>query len=151
VWVTGAEEQIKLTDEDLRIMKVAVGGFEQCYNAQAAVDTQSTWVMVPLVTAVGNDKEQVEPMVSHIRTLPEGLNQPEQLLAATGFFSQHIVQCCLDAGVEPLIAVGCDAHHPNWRSRFDEPAPLKTPASHVEQMKHALKTRAGLAGLTLRN
>ena len=30
-----ADDQINLTDEDSRIMKVAGGGFEQCYNAQA--------------------------------------------------------------------------------------------------------------------
>src|SRR5450759_1045742 len=30
-------DQINLTDEESRIMPVAGGGFEQCYNAQAAV------------------------------------------------------------------------------------------------------------------
>jgi hypothetical protein len=30
-------DQINLTDEDSRIMPVAGGGFEQCYNAQAVV------------------------------------------------------------------------------------------------------------------
>jgi transposase/IS5 family transposase len=145
-----AHDQINLTDEDSRIMKMAGGGFEQCYNAQAVVDTESMLVMVAHVTAAGNDKEQVEPMVAHIQALPEGLNQPGQLLADTGFFSERNVQRCHDAKVEPLIAMGRDAHHPNWRSRFDEPAPLKTPASHVEQMKHALKTRAGRAAYALR-
>src|SRR5215204_2132965 len=35
------KEQINLTDEDSRIMPVAGGGFDQCYNAQAAVATGS--------------------------------------------------------------------------------------------------------------
>lgn len=145
-----AEDQINLTDEDSRLMKVAGGGFEQCYNAQALVDTESMLVMTPRVTQAGNDKEQVEPMLARIQALPEGLNRPEQLLADTGFFSEHNVQCCQDAGVEPLIAVGRDTHHSAWRSRFEEPAPLERPASHVEQMKHALKTRAGRAAYALR-
>src|SRR6516225_1139253 len=34
-----AKDQINLTDEDSRIMPVAGGGFEQCYNAQAVVAT----------------------------------------------------------------------------------------------------------------
>src|SRR6516164_9070880 len=34
-----AKDQINLTDEDSRIMSVAGGGFEQCYNAQAVVST----------------------------------------------------------------------------------------------------------------
>lgn len=145
-----AEDQINLTDEDSRIMKVAGGGFEQCYNAQAVVDTESMLVVAPHVTTAGNDKEQVAPMLERIQALPDGLNQPERLLADTGFYSERNVQCCHDAGVEPLIAVGRDTHHPDWRSRFEEPAPLEMPASHVEQMKHALKTQAGRAAYALR-
>lgn len=145
-----AEDQLNLTDEDSRIMKVAGGGFEQCYNAQALVDTESMLVMAPHLTQAGNDKEQVEPMVARIAALPEGLNRPGQLLADTGFFSERNVECCQAAGIEPMIAVGRDEHHPNWRSRFEEPAPLESPATHVEQMKHALKTRAGRAAYALR-
>ena len=145
-----AEEQINLTDEDSRIMKVAGSGFEQCYNVQAVVDAESMLVLAPHVTQAGNDKAQVEPMVARIGALPEGLNQPQRLLADTGYFSEKNVQCCQDAGIEPLIAVGRDEHHPDWRSRFEEPPALARPASHVEQMKHALKTRAGRAAYALR-
>ena len=35
------KDQINLTDEDSRIMPVAGGGFDQCYNAQAVVATAS--------------------------------------------------------------------------------------------------------------
>jgi len=38
-------DQINLTDEDSRIMPVAGGGFEQCYNAQAAVAADSLLVI----------------------------------------------------------------------------------------------------------
>src|SRR5271169_1452577 len=38
-------DQINLTDEESRIMPVAGGGFEQCYNAQAAVATGSLLVV----------------------------------------------------------------------------------------------------------
>jgi hypothetical protein len=37
------KDQINLTDEDSRIMTVAGGGFDQCYNAQAVVATESFW------------------------------------------------------------------------------------------------------------
>src|SRR6516165_1536635 len=40
-------DQINLTDEDSRIMPVAGGGFEQCYNAQALVATESLLVIAP--------------------------------------------------------------------------------------------------------
>ena len=48
-----ADDQINLTDEDSRIMKVAGGGFEQCYNAQGVVDTDSMLVIAPHVTGGG--------------------------------------------------------------------------------------------------
>ena len=145
-----AQDQINLTDDDSRIMKVAGGGFEQCYNAQAVVDTESMLVMAPHVTQAGNDKEQVEPMVARIQALPEGLNQPQRLLADSGFFSEKNVELCQQGDIEPLIAAGRDAHHPHWLDRFEEPAPLTGPASHVEQMRHALKTKAGRAAYALR-
>jgi transposase/IS5 family transposase len=145
-----SDEQINLTDEESRIMKVAGGGFDQCYNAQGVVDTESMLVIAPHVTQAGNDKEQVEPMVARIQALPEGLNRPETLLADTGFFSEKNVDTCQAARITPLIAVGRDEHHPHWRERFEEPAALTAPASHVEQMKHALKTKAGRAAYALR-
>lgn len=145
-----AHDQINLTDEESRIMKVAGGGFEQCYNAQGVVDTESMLIIAPHVTQAPNDKEQIEPMVAMIQALPEGLNQPEALLADTGYFSEKNVQACRAAKIEPLIAVGREAHHPHWRSRFEEPLPPCAPASHVEQMQHALKTKAGRAAYELR-
>ncbi len=39
-------DQINLTDEELRIMPVSGGGFEQCYNAQAVVAEGSLLVVV---------------------------------------------------------------------------------------------------------
>ena len=69
-------------------MPVAGGGFEQCYNAQAVVDTETMLVLVPQVTQAANDKQQVVPMVEQLQALPEGLNQPEQFLADAGYFSE---------------------------------------------------------------
>ena len=45
--VAGPEptDKINLTDEESRVMPVAGGGFEQCYNAQAAVTDDSLLVI----------------------------------------------------------------------------------------------------------
>ena len=145
-----AEDQVNLTDEESRIMKVAGGGFEQCYNAQAVVDAESMLVIVPHVTAAANDKEQVAPMVAKVQALPEGLNQPETMLIDSGYYSEKNVATCEAAQITPLIAVGREEHHPNWRERFTEPAPLATDATPVEKMKHTLKTKAGRALYALR-
>ena len=139
------DDQINLTDEESRIMKVAGGGFEQCYNAQALVDSESMLVMAPHVTQAGNDKEQVVPMLAKLQALPAGLNQPEKFLADSGYFSEKNVEACEAARIEPLIAVGRDAHHRHWRERFEEPAASSEPTSPVDKMKHRLKTKAGRA------
>lgn len=139
------EDQINLTDEESRIMKVAGGGFEQCYNAQAVVDTESMLVMVAQVTQAANDKEQVEPMVEGIQALPDGLDQPQNLLIDSGYFSEKNVVICEDAHITPLIAPGRERHHTGWRERFSEPEPLAANATAVEKMKHRLKTPEGRA------
>ena len=99
-------DQINLTDEESRIMPVAGGGFEQCYNAQAAVAAGSLRVVASAVSQAPNDKQQLEPMVDKIEALPEELGKPECLLADTGYFSAANVAACEKAGIEPLIAMG---------------------------------------------
>ena len=51
-------DQVNLTDEESRIMPVAGGGFEQCYNAQAAVAADSLLVVAADVVQAPNDKQQ---------------------------------------------------------------------------------------------
>jgi hypothetical protein len=54
-------DQVNLTDEDSRIMPVAGGGFEQCYNAQAVVAADSLLVVATNVVRAANDKQQLAP------------------------------------------------------------------------------------------
>jgi transposase len=76
-------DQINLTDEDSRIMPVAGGGFEQCYNAQAAVAADSLLVIAADVVQAPNDKQQIEPMLNEIDTLPDELGEVDTLAADT--------------------------------------------------------------------
>jgi transposase len=145
-----AEDQINLTDDESRIMKVAGGGFDQCYNAQAMVDTETMLVVVAEVTQAANDKQQVEPMLAKLQALPTGLNAPTRLLADTGYYSEANVAACREAEIVPLIAVRREDHHPHWRERFTEPEPLAAEASAVETMRHTLKTRVGKKAYGLR-
>ena len=144
------DDQINLTDEESRIMRIAGGGFEQSYNAQAAVDTESMLVVVPFVTQAGNDKEQIQPTVERLQALPEEVGCPEKMLADTGYFSLQNVMTCHAAGIEPMLAVGREGHHPHWSERFEEPLPLADNATPLEAMKHRLKTQKGKALYALR-
>lgn len=136
-------DQINLTDADSRIMPAKGKGFEQSYNAQAAVDTESMLIVATTMAQVATDKQQVEPMLKVIAGLPKELGSVEQLLADNGYFSAANVERCLQANIEPLLAAGRDRHHPHWEDRFTEPAPLTEPASGVDRMKHRLKTIQG--------
>jgi hypothetical protein len=145
-----AEDQINLTDDESRIMKIAGGGFDQCYNAQAMVDTETMLVVVAEVTQAANDKQQVEPMLAKLQALPKGLNAPARLLADTGYYSEANIAACHGARIDPLIAVQREDHHPHWRERFAEPEPLAEDAGWLETLKHALKTPAGRQAYALR-
>ena len=79
-------DQINLTDEESRIMPVAGGGFEQCYNAQAVVAAGSLLVVAADVVQAPNDKQQLEPMLETLTALPEELGKAETLLADSGLF-----------------------------------------------------------------
>jgi transposase len=143
-------DQVNLTDEDSRIMPVAGGGFDQCYNAQAAVATGSLLVVAVDVVQAPNDKQQIEPMLDKVGALPEGLGEVETLLADAGYFSADNVEACEEAGIEPVIAMGRQPHHPPLAERFENaPDAPKNPTA-VEAMAHKLKTPRGRALYALR-
>ena len=143
-------DQINLTDADSRIMPTKGKGFDQSYNAQAAVDTESMLVVAIGVAQAANDKQQLEPMLEELAGLPEELGRIERLLTDNGYFSSANVQSCVQANIEPLLATGRDAHHPHWEDRFTQPPPLTEPCSDVERMKHRLKTLQARALYALR-
>ncbi|MFA5892338.1 MAG: IS1182 family transposase [Actinomycetota bacterium] len=143
-------DQINLTDDESRIMPVAGGGFEQCYNAQAAVDASTMLVVATGVTQAPNDKEQVEPMLKTIEGQTAVLGAVERLIADTGFSSEKNIKACEAAHIEPLIAVAREEHHPGWRERHSEPAALPDDAAPMQAMAHQLKTKAGRALYALR-
>ena len=136
-------DQINLTDADSRIMPATGKGFEQNYNAQAAVDVQSMLIVATGMAQVATDKQQIEPMLMTLAGLPEALGKVEQVLGDNGFFSAANVELCVAAKVDPLLAAGRDRHHPHWEDRFTEPPALIEPASAVDRMKHKLKTIQG--------
>jgi transposase len=138
------KEQVNLTDEESRIMKVAGGGFDQCYNAQAVVATGSLLIVATEVTQAANDKEQLAPMIEKIKALPKELGRTKRILADSGYLSEANVEHCTRAKIEPLIATGRCRHHLTWKQRFAA-APRSPPdsATPMQKMAHRLKTPRG--------
>ena len=124
-------------------MPVAGGGFEQCYNAQALVAAGSLIIVANDVVQAPNDKQQIEPMLDQIKALPTELGSVETLLADTGYASADNVAACEAAGIEPLIALGRQAHHPSLAERFAPEPPAPQDPTPVEAMAHRLETPRG--------
>ena len=139
----GAADQVNLTDAESRIMPVPGGGFEQCYNAQAVVAAGCLLVVATDVVQATNDKQQIEPMLGQLAVLPPELGQVETLLADTGYCSEANVQACAAAGIDPLIAMGRQPHHPPLAARVAPDPPPPDQPTPLEAMAHRLQTQEG--------
>ena len=126
------------------------GGFDQCYNAQAAVDTESMLIVGARLTNSPVDVRQLVPMLDELSTQPESLGRPSHILADAGFFSQANTAHSHARGVEPLIARRRDQHYTPWLDRLVEPPPIDETASPVDRMAHRLRTQEGRALYGLR-
>lgn len=146
----GPTDQVNLTDADSRIMPVAGGGFEQAYNAQAAVAAGSLLVLATDVVQAANDKEQMAPALARLGRLPESLGRTGTLLADSGYFSEANVEACAAAKVAPLIAPGRERHHRSWRERFAAAPPAPPDPTPLEAMLHRLATPEGRQTYALR-
>jgi transposase len=149
-------DQYNFTDPESRIMKAGRGQhFEQSYNAQAAVEVDSRFIVGERVSQAPNDKEQLAPTVAAV-------GQPVASVAAvltdSGFYSEAAVKAVeQDAGGQPTgttvyAAVEKKEHHRTVRDleRKDDPAAPAAGASAGEIMKHRLQTAAGKAKYRLR-
>jgi hypothetical protein len=89
-------------------------------------------------------------MLHTLKAHEQELGLAEQLSADTGFFSAANVKAWVEAGIEPLIAMGREAHYLPVLERWTEPEPLAEDADAVGHMAHRLKTRCGRANYALR-
>ena len=145
-----SKDQVNLTDGESRIMPVSGGGFEQTYNAQAAVDTKSKLIVAAHITQQSNDKQELEPTLKNLAALPKELGTTTEMLADSGYYSEKNVDASEGEGITPYIAVDRQSHNRSPWERFTEPPPLPDDADSVTKMKHRLKTTAGKAVYALR-
>lgn len=78
---------MNLTDDESRIMPVSGGGFDQCYNAQAGVDTVSQLIVCSHVSQKPNDKQELELAVKELQGHSSEFGEITGLLAGNGYFS----------------------------------------------------------------
>jgi transposase len=142
-------DQYNFTDPESRIMKNSTNdGFDQHYNAQAAVDQDSLLIVAPSLSNHPNDQREVEPTLDH---LSPQLGQPTAAALDNGFFSEANIRALEARGIDPYIATGREPHQLSWRAFFAaQPAPPPAGASLKEQMAYKLRTDIGHAIYRLR-
>ena len=136
-------DQINLTDEESRIMPAGGKNFQQAYNVQVGVDTESMLIVTEYVTQHANDKQEVEPTLEALQQVAEPLGKADALLSDNGYYSEANVKACVAANMTPYIAAGRERHHVPVEQRWISPPPLAADADAVETMKHRLATPEG--------
>jgi transposase len=131
--------QRNFTDPDSRIMRDgATKSFEQCYNAQAAVDGTAQVIVAAALTQQTNDKQQLVPMMQ--QTIDNTGRAPQAASADAGYFSAAAISDPSLAGINILVPPDRQKHadaaeQSELRSHADSAAcdmreKLQAPANH---------------------
>jgi len=139
--VPADNKQYNFTDPESSIMKANNKGWDQCGNAQAAVDSKKQVIVACDVTDESNDKQQFEPMLEQAQ---DNVGKDETIKAASadsGYYSESNVEYARDKKIDVYIATGKIKHN----------APVtKAPCGRIpknltvkERMARKLRTKNG--------
>jgi transposase len=145
------EYQHNFTDGDSRIMKAGTGKhFEQSYNAQLAVDTEGSMLIVGgYVTQHANDKQELEPGVSGVS---KEVRKVSSASVDSGYYSEEAIEAVEKVnsegkreGPEVYCAVEKGHHGKTVEDLRKKPPKGRPPAnmSKKEKMIRKLKTKKG--------
>ena len=126
--------QDNFTDPASRIMMTSKG-FEQCYNAQLAVDGDSHLIVATGMTQNAADNGELIGMVEKIESVTG--QQPGRLLADAGYKSEANFQALEQAQIDGYISQGRAGKRPPQPPGPDRPA--------CQRMEHKLNTPEGRA------
>lgn len=137
------KDQRNFTDPESRIMKKG-SGFEQCYNAQAAVDKSSQIIVAAFTTQACNDKQMLEPLVRE--TLKNIGVLPDTGLADAGFFAEATIKLlsCMFPGTNWLVPPEKKQDPVAVRGRIPKNISI------ADRMRRALSTKVGKAAYSQR-
>jgi len=126
------DQQGNFTDPDSSIMNTGGKSFEQCYNAQAAVDAENRIIVAADVSTSASDQGELRGMVE---TAEKNTGRkPDRVLADSGYKSEENLRALEEAGIDGYVALGKGERVP------DEVASSR-PAT--QRMARKLKTKAG--------
>ena len=98
------QAQSNFTDPESGIMKTSSEGFQQCYNAQVAVDGEQQLVVATDVTANASDQGGLPLLLDAVaETVGE---QPETVLADAGYGNERDLADLETRGIDAYVSLG---------------------------------------------
>ena len=96
--------QSNFTDPESRIMKTSSEGFQQCYNAQVAVEGKNQLIVATDVSSSASDQGRMLPLVDDVRTIYG--ERPETVLADAGYCNEADLAALEERAVDAYVALG---------------------------------------------
>ena len=112
--------QSNFTDPESSIMKTSSEGYQQCYNAQAAVDAEQQLVVATEVTANASDQGELPVLLDAVQETCDA--QPETVLADTGYCNERDLTDLEQRGVDGYVALGREGKQTETRDPEQYPA-----------------------------
>lgn len=126
------KKQDNFTDPESRIMKTS-SGFEQCYNGQLAVESESRLIIANKVTQSAADHDELLPVLEEVRS---NLGQlPQVVLADAGYRSEENLKELEASQIDAYVALGREGKKATVKNEEKSPA--------TQRMKQKLETEEG--------
>lgn len=143
-------DQVNFTDEESRIMPISGGGFQQAYNAQAAVDMDTMLILENHVSQSSNDKQELEPILNKIAELPNQLGVVDRVAADNGYKSESNTVFAAEVGVELYVPAGRQKHNNKLDELLSQDPVEPINPTPSEAISHRMLTKVGKAFYALR-
>jgi hypothetical protein len=131
-------DQYNFTDPESRIMKTS-RCFDQCYNAQAAVN-EDMLIVGTYSNTHANDKEEFIPAVASVDPEPGIITTA---VADGGYFSENNVLKVQGQGIEPIVATSREKHNSFLETYLKGQDPADQDITVIGQMNQRLKSKEG--------
>ena len=102
--------QSNFTDPESRIMNTSTEGFQQCYNAQTAVDEAHQIIVATQVGAQASDQGRLMPLLDEVSD-SFGV-EPEVVLADAGYCNEADLVALEERGIDGYVALGREGKAP---------------------------------------
>ena len=87
-------------------MKTSSEGFQQCYNAQVAVEGKNQLIVATEVSSNASDQGRLVPLVDEVEATHG--ERPETVLADAGYCNEDDLEALEARGVDGYVALGRD-------------------------------------------